>query len=66
MTARKKMIDIPFHIPIPVPLDEYFTIFRYSSYSSGYHAHKEIWNPLVGDGSLIYEPEESNEHDKYA
>ena len=29
-------------------------------------AYKEIWNPLVGDDSLICEPEESNEHDKYA
>ena len=42
MAARKKMIDILFHIPIPIPLDEYFTIFKYSSYSSGYHAYKEI------------------------
>ena len=33
--------------------------------SRGYHAYKEIWNPLVGDDSLICEPEERNEHDKY-
>ena len=66
MAARKKMIDIPFDIPIPILLDEHFTVFKYSSYSRGYHAYKEIWNPLVGDDSLICEPEESNEHDKYA
>ena len=66
MAATKKMIDIPFDIPIPIPLDEHFTVFKYSSYSRGYHAYKEIWNPLVSDDSLICEPEESNEHDKYA
>ena len=27
--------------------------------------YKKIWNPLVGNDSLICEPEESNEHDKY-
>ena len=66
MAARKKMIDIPFDIAIPILLDEHFTVFKYSSYSRSYHAYKEIWNPLVGDDSLICEPEESNEHDKYA
>ena len=66
MAARKKMIDILFDIPIPILLDEHFTVFKYSSYNRGYHAYKEIWNPVVGDDSLICEPEESNEHDKYA
>ena len=66
MAARKKMIDIPFDIPVPILLNEHFTVSKYSSYSRGYHAYKEIWNPLVGDDSLICEPEESNEHDKYA
>ena len=66
MAARKKMTDIPFDIPIPILLNEHFTVFKYSSYSRGYHAYKEIWNPLVGDDSLICEPEECNEHDKYA
>ena len=56
MVARKKMIDIPFDIWIPILLDEHFTVFKYS--------YKEIWNPLLGDDSLICEPEESNEHDK--
>ena len=45
---------------------EHFTVFKYSSYSRGYHAYKEIWNPLVGDESLTCEPEESNEQNKYA
>ena len=66
MAAIKKMIDIPFDIPIPILLNEHFTVFKYSSYSRGCHAYKEIWNPLVGDDSLICEPEESNEHDKHA
>ena len=66
MVARKKMIDAPFDIPIPILLDGHFTVFEYRSYSRGYHAYKEIWNPLVGDDSLICEPEESNERDKYA
>ena len=26
MAARKKMIDIPFDIPIPILLDEHFTV----------------------------------------
>ena len=34
--------------------------------AGGYHAYKEIWNPLVGDDSLICEAKESNEHNKYA
>ena len=42
MTARKKMINIPFDIPISILLDEHFTVFKYSSYSRGYHAYKEI------------------------
>ena len=66
MAARKKMIDISFDIPITIPLDEHFTVFNYSCYSRDYHAYKEIWNPTVSDDSLICEPEESNEHDKYA
>ena len=60
------MIDIPFDIPIPVLLDEHFTVFKYSPYSRDYHVYEEIWNPLVGDDLLICEPEESNEHNKYA
>ena len=59
------MIDIPFDILIPILLGEHFTVFKCSSYSTGYHAYKEIWNPFVGDDSLICEPEESNKHDKY-
>ena len=66
MAARKKMTDIPFDNQIPILLDDHFIVFKYSSYSRGYHAYKEIWYPLVGDDSLIYEPEESYEHDKYA
>ena len=60
------MIDIPFDISIPILLDEHFTVFKYRSYSRGYHGYKEIWNPLVGNDSLICESEESNEHDKHA
>ena len=60
------MIDIPFDIPIPILLDKHFTVFKYSSYSRSYNAYKEISNPLVGDDSLICEPEERNEHDEYA
>ena len=66
MAVRKKMIDIPFDIPIPILFDEHFTVFMYSSYSRSYPAYKEIWNPLVGDDSLICELEESKEHNKYA
>ena len=42
MAARKKMIDIPFDILIPIFLDEHFTVFKYSSYSRDYHAYKGI------------------------
>ena len=60
------MIDIPFDIPIPILLDEHFTAFKYISYSRDHDAYKEIWNPLLGDDSLICELEESNEHYIYA
>ena len=66
MATRKKMIDISFDIPIPILLDEHFTVFKFSSYSRGYHAYKEISNPFVGDDTLICEPGESNEHNKNA
>ena len=66
MAARKKIVNIPFDIPIPILLDEHFTVFKYRSYSRGYHTCKELWNPLLGDDSLICQAEESNEHDKYA
>ena len=35
MVARKKMIDVPFDIPIPIHLDGHFTVFKYRSYSRG-------------------------------
>ena len=66
MAVRKQMIDIPFDIPIPVLFDEHFIVFKYSTYSRGCHPYKEIWNPLVGDDSLICGLEESNEHGKYS
>ena len=31
-----------------------------------YHAYKDVWNPLVGDGSLICEREERNVYDENA
>ena len=74
-----KEIDIPFATPIPILIENTFTKFKYSSFSKGYHVHKDVWIPIIGEGyhvhkdvwipiigddSLTCEQEEHNESDK--
>ena len=65
MAFRKKM-DIAFDIPLPIVLDESFSVFKYSSFSRGYHVYSNRLQPTVGDDSLHCEEEKENEHDKHA
>lgn len=62
----KVKIDVPFDAPIPITHDESFSIYKYSSYTRGYHAYRYVWIPLIGDDSLFCEHEKDNEHDKWA
>ena len=63
MALSKK--DIPFDIPLLIVLDGSFSLFKYSSFSRGYHVYKDRWQPTVGDDSLHCE-EEKDEYDKHA
>ena len=38
---------------------------RIDSVVRGHHVYKSVWTPVIGE-ELYLEPEESNEHDKYA
>ena len=55
MGVRKK-IDIPFDIPLPIVLEDSFTIFT--------PLYKDRWQPTAGDDSLHCEKEKDNEYDK--
>ena len=59
-----KEIDISFATPIPILIENAFTTFKYSSFSRGYHVHKDVWIPIIGDDSLTCEQEEHNKKDK--
>ena len=61
-----KQINIPFAIPIPILIKNTFSAFKYSSFSRGYHAYKDVWIPFIGDDSITCEREEHNENDKNA
>ena len=58
MEEKRKQIDIPFQTTS--------TFIKYTSYYRGYHAYKDVWNPLVGDDSLTCEQEERNVYDENA
>ena len=61
-----KEIHIPFTIPVLILIENTFTTFRYSSFSRGYHVHKDAWIPIIGDDSLTCERKEHNENDTNA
>ena len=61
--AVQKKIDIPFDIPLPVALDDSFSVFNYNPFRRRYY--KDIWQPTVGDDSLHYEERKDNEYDKH-
>ena len=56
MAVRKK-IDILFDIALPIVFDDSFSLFKYSSFSIGYHFEKERWQPIMGDDFLHCEEE---------
>ena len=35
------------------------------SFVRGFHVYMDIWDPKVGDGDILLEPEETNEHDEF-
>ena len=53
-------------LPIPIEVEDKSIKFTYRSFSRGYHAYMNSWNPIVGDDSLICEREDNNEHDEHA
>ena len=65
MAVRKKT-DILFVIPLPIALDDCFSVFKYSSIGRGYHVFKDRWQPTVGDDSLHCEEDKGKECDKHA
>ena len=60
------MLTIPLDTTIPIKVEDKSIKFTYSSFSRGYHAYMNSWNPIVGDDSLICEREDNNEHDEHA
>ena len=55
-----KKIDIPFNIPLPIVLDESFSLLKYSSsFSRSYHVYKDRWQRTVGDDTLHCEEEKT-------
>ena len=63
MTSRREPIDIPFKTPVPVLVDNSFSMFTYSSYSRQRHLQICMASNYV-DKSLICERQETNEYDK--
>ena len=45
--AVLKKIDVPFDIPLPIVLDDSFSVFKYSSFNRGYHVYKDRWLPTM-------------------
>ena len=45
-------------------MEDFFQVFKYSSFSTGYHVYKDMSIPIIGDDSLTCERKEHNEHDK--
>ena len=58
-------MDISFDIPVPIILDESFSVFKWSSFSRGYHVYKDRCQPTVGDDSLHCQQEKDIEYNKH-
>ena len=61
-----KETNIHFATPISVLIENTFTMFKYSSFSGGYHVYQDAWIPVIRDDSLTCEQEEHNENDNNA
>ena len=57
MEEKRKQIDIPFNTAVPTVVETTSTFFKNSSYCRGYHAYKNVWNPLGDDHSFICDRE---------
>ena len=51
---------------IPILIDGNLEKWSFSSYLRGHHAYLDIWNPYVGDDSLVCRQEHGNTHDPHA
>ena len=52
------------NLPIIIEFD--LGKWLFNSYSRGYHKYINIWEPLIGDESLIYRKEKGNVYDPHA
>ena len=50
-----KKINVPFATPIPILIENTFTMLKYSSFSRGCKVYKDMWIPIIGDGLLMIE-----------
>ena len=47
-------------------MEDFFQVFKNSSFNRGHHVYKDVCIPIIGDESLTCECEEHNENDKNA
>ena len=62
MPVRRK-IYVPFDIPLPMVLDDTFSLLKYSSFSRGCRFYKDRWQPIVNDDFLNCKEENGDEYD---
>ena len=63
---QQDKMEIPFHVKIPILIDNSFSVLKHNSYARGYHAYMYNWKPLIGNDSLFCKREDDNIHDKNA
>ena len=51
---------------LPILIDLNLERWSFSSFLRGYHEYMDIWAPLIGEDSLIYQKENGNVHDPQA
>ena len=62
-SKEDRYIDIPFDIPLPIVLDDSFSLFKYSSFSERCHVYRDRSQPTANDNSW-YCKEENDEYAK--
>ena len=55
---QQDKMEIPFHVEIPILIDNSFSVLKHNSYARGYHAYMYTWKPLIGDDSLFCKRED--------
>ena len=66
INGQQDKMEIPFDVEIPTLINNSFSVLKYNSYARGYHAHMDIWKPLIGDDSLRCKREDDNIHNENA